>query len=94
MKMTQYPSLLETDQELLELLNEESRQTPSMLFEKTESTSSKQYVQDRLKHLRDNDLVHRPGRGIYELTARGERAANHLDLHRDARSEFWDRVLD
>ncbi|WP_135534474.1 hypothetical protein [Halostella pelagica] len=90
--MTQHPSLLDTDHELLELLHEESRQTPSMLLTKVESTDSKQYVQNRLKHLRDNELVHRPDRGIYELTARGERAAANLDLYSEDRDAFWTRV--
>lgn len=85
----QRPSLLETDQELLELLQEEGRQTPSMLFDKTETTDSKQYVQDRLKHLRDNDFATRPDRGIYELTDLGERAAANLDMYREHRGGFW-----
>ena len=87
--MTAHPSLLDTDRELLTLLNEESRQTPQMLFDQAESTDSKQYVQDRLKHLRDNDLAHRPGRGIYELTERGEHAAANLDMYREDRGGFW-----
>lgn len=87
--MTQHPSLLDTDQELLELLHEESRQTPNMLLKSVETTDSKQYVQNRLKHLRDNDLAHRPDRGIYELTPKGERAAAHLDMYREDRGGFW-----
>ncbi|NHN60027.1 MULTISPECIES: hypothetical protein [Halorussus] len=87
--MTQHPSLLDTDQELLELLSEESRQTPNMLLNSVESTESKQYVQNRLKHLRDNDLVERADRGIYELTTLGERAADNLDMYREDRGGFW-----
>lgn len=90
--MTQHPSLLDTDRELLTLLNEESRQTPSMLFDKAQSTGSKQYVQDRLQHLRENGLAQRPGRGIYELTRKGERAAANLDLYTENREAFWNRV--
>ncbi|WP_162991410.1 hypothetical protein [Halostella salina] len=85
----QHPSLLDTDQEILELLNEESRQTPSMLLKSVASTDSKQYVQNRLKHLRDNDLVQRADRGIYELTTLGERAAGNLDMYREDRGGFW-----
>lgn len=93
MSMTnQRPSLLETDQELLELLQEEGRQTPSMLFDKAQSTDSKQYIQDRLKHLRDNDFVTRPGRGIYELTSKGKRAAANLDWYGEDREAFWTAV--
>jgi hypothetical protein len=91
--MTQRPSLLETDQELLELLHNDPRQTPSMLLKGAESTESKQYVQDRLEHLRDHNLAQRPDRGIYELTERGGRAAANLDLYRgDDRDAFWERV--
>ncbi|MFC7073025.1 hypothetical protein ACFQJ7_12850 [Halovenus rubra] len=90
--MAQHPSLLDTDRELLTLLNKESRQTPSMLFDQAQSTDSKQYVQDRLKHLRDNGLAQRPGRGIYELTECGKRAAANLDLYNDDRDAFWNHV--
>lgn len=90
--MTQHPSLLETDQELLELLREEPRQTPSMMHSAAETTESKQFVQDRLQHLRENGFAERPDRGIYQLTARGERAAEHLDLYRDDRDAFWAAV--
>ena len=91
--MTQRPSLLETDQELLELLYNDPRQTPSMLLEEAGSTESKQYVQDRLKHLRDHNLAQRPDRGIYELTERGGRAAENLDRYRgNDREAFWNRV--
>jgi hypothetical protein len=92
--MTQHPSLLDTDRELLGLLQEESRQTPSMLFEASETTPSKQYVQDRLAHLREHDLAERVDRGIYQLTERGERAADHLDRYRDDRDAFWSAVED
>lgn len=88
----QNPSLLDTDRELLQLLNDDPRQTPSMLLKSCETTDSKQYIQNRLKHLRDNDLAHRPDRGIYALTARGERAANNIDLYHSDRSEFWRQV--
>ena len=88
----QHPSLLATDQELLQLLHNNPRQSPDMLVDSAESTNSKQHVQNRLKHLRDNDLAHRPSRGIYELTARGERAADNINLYATEREEFWSRV--
>lgn len=86
---TQQPSLLATDQDLLQLLADDPRQTPSMLLADTESTDSKQYVQNRLKHLLDHDLVTRPDRGIYELTGRGKRAAESLDQYNTDRERFW-----
>ena len=91
MKMTA-PSLLETDQELLHRLAENPRQTPSMLLEECTSTDSKQYIQNRLKHLREIDMVTRADRGIYELTDRGERAAGNIELYSENRKRFWDRV--
>jgi len=87
--MMQHPSLLDTDREILRLLSKEARQTPSMLLSKAETTDSQQYVQNRLKHLRDTGFVHRPGRGIYELTESGERAAENLDKYDDDRDAFW-----
>lgn len=92
--MTQRPSLLDTDQELLELLRQEPRQTPSMLFASADSTGSKQYIQDRLAHLRDHGLAERPDRGIYQLTDRGQVASDHLDRYRDDRDAFWALVDD
>lgn len=92
MQMTAPPSLLETDQELLHRLAENPRQTPKMLVENLTSTESKQYVQNRLKHLRDIGLVERADRGIYELTDRGERAAENIQLYKRDRQRFWDRV--
>lgn len=90
--MTQRPSLLDTDRELLQLLQDDPRQTPSMLLAATGSTDSKQYVQNRLKHLLDHGLVDRPDRGIYELTARGDRAAEALDQYQADRESFWAHV--
>ena len=92
--MTRSPSLLDTDQELLQQLHEEPRQTPLMLLESMTSTGSQQYVQNRLKHLRENNLVHRPGRGIYELTHRGEQAAANLDQYDGNRNAVWKRVIE
>ena len=90
--MTQHPSLLDTDHELLQLLKDDPRQTPSMLLAAVESTDSKQYLQNRLKHLLDHGLVDRPDRGIYELTSRGERAADALDQYHTDRESFWSHV--
>lgn len=90
--MTQHPSLLDTDRELLQLLKDDPRQTPAMLLAAVDSTDSKQYVQNRLKHLLDHGLVDRADRGIYELTARGDRAADALDQYHTDRDEFWSRV--
>jgi hypothetical protein len=60
-----------------------------MLLETMDTTDSQQYVQNRLQHLRENDLAIRPGRGLYELTAIGERAVSNLNLYMDDRFEFW-----
>lgn len=87
--MMRTPSLLVTDQEILRQLHEAPRQTPLMLLESLTSTDSQQYVQNRLKHLRENNLVHRPGHGIYELTGRGKRALTHLDEYNGNRNAFW-----
>ena len=92
MSMTQHPSLLDTDREILRLLQREARQTPSMLLTNSETTQSKQFIQNRLKHLRDTGLIHRPGRGIYELTETGERAVENLDMHDNDRDAFWDLI--
>ena len=90
--IAQRPSVLVTDQEILTLL-EEGRATPSMLLNAANTTDSQQYIQNRLQHLREHGLVHRPGRGVYDLTERGERAADHLQLYRnDDREAFWERV--
>lgn len=89
MAVEKMPSLLESDREILQLLAEEPRQTPSMLLKTMDTTDSQQYVQNRLQHLRENDLVTRPGRGLYELTAIGERAVSNLPLYTDDRFEFW-----
>jgi Mn-dependent DtxR family transcriptional regulator len=63
-----------------------------MLLESITSTESQQYVQNRLKHLRENNLVHRPGRGIYELTPRGKKAVVNLHQYDGNRNSFWERV--
>ncbi len=65
-----------------------------MLHETMDTTDSQQYVQDRLQHLRESDLATRPGRGLYELTAMGERAVSNLHLYTEDRFEFWRVVND
>lgn len=92
MPMAAPPSLVETDQELLHRLHTNPRQTPSMLLKNTSSTDSKQYIQNRLKHLRDIGFVTRADRGIYELTDRGERAADNIQLYKTDQQRFWNRV--
>lgn len=84
-----------TDFQILETLDEHGRNTAqniSLVLEKDRS-----YVNTRLPHLAEIDLVERVGpaenSGLYEITDRGHAVLNHRDSYGDSDVDF-DALVD
>ncbi|MFB6120428.1 MAG: ArsR family transcriptional regulator [Halobacteriaceae archaeon] len=79
-----------TDFEILEALAEGGRNNAANLAYELDRDRS--YINTRLPILADYDLVERigpaPNSGLYEITARGERAVEHRDVYPEDESEF------
>lgn len=80
------------DDRILEFLHEKDiKCTPKVLALNIEF--SQQYVNERLRHLREADLVERIDRGVYQITDRGRRYLSG-DLEEDERDEIENAVDD